>query len=90
MSLHSWLRNLRSALAPRRGQRQHAHRGPKRAPTQRPSLAQNGQLLVDPGGSDGTLVSQGVVTLFAAKKDGKGGTKLRITDGGKSVRARAA
>jgi hypothetical protein len=38
MSLHSWLPNLRSALAPRRGQRQHARRGSKRAPTHRPSL----------------------------------------------------
>jgi hypothetical protein len=38
MSLHRWLQNLRSALAPRRGQRQHARRGPQRAPTQRPSI----------------------------------------------------
>src|SRR5262249_16151939 len=38
MSLHRWLRNLRSALAPRRGQRKHARRGSKRAPTHRPGL----------------------------------------------------
>src|SRR5262245_48151819 len=38
MSLHRWLQNLRSALAPRRGQRQHARPGLKRAPTHRPSL----------------------------------------------------
>jgi Calx-beta domain-containing protein/VCBS repeat protein len=35
MSLHSWLRNLRSALAPSRGQRQHARRGPLRPATHR-------------------------------------------------------
>jgi hypothetical protein len=38
MSLHSWLHNFRTALAPRRGQRQHARRGSKRAPTHRPGL----------------------------------------------------
>src|SRR5262245_35009713 len=38
MSFHSWLQNLRPALAPRRGERQHARRGPKRSPTHRPSL----------------------------------------------------
>jgi hypothetical protein len=38
MSLHSWLRNLHSALAPRPGQRQHARRGPKRGPTRRPDV----------------------------------------------------
>jgi hypothetical protein len=38
MSLHSWLRNLRSTLAPCRGRRDHARRGSKRASTHRPSL----------------------------------------------------
>jgi hypothetical protein len=38
MPLYSWLRNLQFALAPCRGQRQHARRGSKRAPTYRPSL----------------------------------------------------
>jgi hypothetical protein len=38
MSFHRWLRNLRSALAPGRGQRKHARRGSKPAPTHRPSL----------------------------------------------------
>jgi hypothetical protein len=38
MPLHSWLRNLRSALAPRRGRRKHARPGSKRAPTHRPGL----------------------------------------------------
>jgi hypothetical protein len=39
MSLHSWLQNIRSALASGRGQRKHARRGPKRAPTYWPNLA---------------------------------------------------
>jgi Cu-Zn family superoxide dismutase len=43
----------------------------------RPSLAASGQLLVDPGGADGTLVSQAVVTLNATK-DGKGGGVVRF------------
>jgi hypothetical protein len=38
MSSPSWLRHLRSVLAPGRGQRKHARRGSKRAPTHRPSL----------------------------------------------------
>src|SRR5207248_8837098 len=38
MLLHSWLRNLRSALAPRRGQRHHVRRGSLRAATHRPSF----------------------------------------------------
>jgi hypothetical protein len=38
MSLHSWLHNLRSGLAARRRQRDHARRGSKRTPTHRPSL----------------------------------------------------
>jgi hypothetical protein len=38
MSLHSWLQNLRSALAPRRGQRQHVRGGSKRTPTNRPNV----------------------------------------------------
>jgi hypothetical protein len=38
MSLHSWLQNLRSALAPRGGQRRQARRGSKRNPTHRPNL----------------------------------------------------
>jgi hypothetical protein len=38
MSLHSWLQNLRSALAPGRGQRHHGRRGPLRAATHRPCL----------------------------------------------------
>jgi hypothetical protein len=38
MSLHSWLRALRSALAPRQGQRQHARLGSKRVRPYRPSL----------------------------------------------------
>ena len=38
MPLYSWLRNQHFALAPGRGQRQHARRGSKRAPTYRPSL----------------------------------------------------
>jgi uncharacterized protein (TIGR03118 family) len=38
MSLHSWLQNLRSALAPRRGQRKHKRRGSLRAATFRPNL----------------------------------------------------
>jgi hypothetical protein len=35
MSLHTWLRNLRPALAPGRGQRRHRRRGPLRAATHR-------------------------------------------------------
>jgi hypothetical protein len=35
MSFHSWLRNLRSALAPCRGQRHHRRRAPLRAATHR-------------------------------------------------------
>ncbi|MFO0967577.1 MAG: Calx-beta domain-containing protein [Gemmataceae bacterium] len=38
MSFHSWLRNLLSALAPRRGQRQHRRRGSQGTATHRPSL----------------------------------------------------
>src|SRR4051812_32043625 len=38
MSFLSWLQNLRSALAPRRGQRPHRRRGSLRAATYRPSL----------------------------------------------------
>jgi hypothetical protein len=38
MSFHRWLQNLRSAPAPRRGQRQHARRGSKGASTHRPNL----------------------------------------------------
>jgi hypothetical protein len=38
MLLHSWLRRLRSTLAPRQGQRQHARRGSKRVRTYRPNL----------------------------------------------------
>jgi hypothetical protein len=38
MSLHRWLRKLRSALAPGRGQRQHQGRGSLRAASHRPSL----------------------------------------------------
>ncbi len=38
MSLNSWLQNLRSAFAPRRGQRNHARRGSLRATTHRLSL----------------------------------------------------
>src|SRR5262245_21030704 len=38
MSFPSWLRNLRSALTPRRGQRKHPRRDSKRAPAQRPNL----------------------------------------------------
>jgi hypothetical protein len=38
MSLHSWLRNLRSALAPGRGQRRHKGRDSLRAASHRPSV----------------------------------------------------
>jgi hypothetical protein len=38
MSFHSWLRNLRSALAPSRGQRRHQRRSSLRAATHRPNL----------------------------------------------------
>ena len=38
MSFHSWLQNLRSALAPGRGQRQHRRRGSPRAATHRLNL----------------------------------------------------
>src|SRR5262249_21367925 len=38
MPLHGWLRNLRSALTPRRCQRKPPRRDSKRAPTQRPNL----------------------------------------------------
>ena len=38
MSFHSWLQNLRSALAPGRGQRHHRRRGSPRAATHRPNL----------------------------------------------------
>jgi hypothetical protein len=38
MSFHSWLQNLRSALAPGRGRLKHARRGSTRAPTHRPNL----------------------------------------------------
>ena len=38
MSFHSWLQNLRSALAPRRGQRHHRRRGSLRAATHRLNL----------------------------------------------------
>jgi hypothetical protein len=38
MSLHSWLKNIRSALAPRRDQRWHRRRGALRAATHRPGL----------------------------------------------------
>jgi hypothetical protein len=38
MSLHGWLHNFRTALAPGRGQRRHARPGSKRAPAHRPSL----------------------------------------------------
>src|SRR5229473_3050778 len=38
MSFHSWLQSLRSALTPRRGQRQQRRRGSLRAATHRPSL----------------------------------------------------
>src|SRR6266700_1327799 len=38
MSFTSWLRNLRSALEPSRGQRNHRRRGSLRAATHRPNL----------------------------------------------------
>jgi hypothetical protein len=38
MSFHSWLQNLRSALAPGWGQRHHRRRGSRRAATYRPNL----------------------------------------------------
>src|SRR5262245_55477406 len=38
MSFNSWLQNLRSALAPGRGQRDHKRRGSLRAATHRPNL----------------------------------------------------
>src|SRR4051794_40810187 len=38
MSLHSWLQNLRSALAPARGQRHRGRPGSPRAATHRPNL----------------------------------------------------
>ncbi|HKA08240.1 MAG TPA: FG-GAP-like repeat-containing protein, partial [Gemmataceae bacterium] len=38
MPLHIWLQNLRSALALRRGQDNHARRGPHRAATHRPNI----------------------------------------------------
>src|SRR5262249_9336230 len=38
MSLHSWLQNLRSALAPNRGHRRHRRQGTHRAATHRPTL----------------------------------------------------
>jgi probable HAF family extracellular repeat protein len=38
MSFHRWLQNLRSALAPGRGERHHRRRGSLRATTHRPSL----------------------------------------------------
>ena len=38
MSFHSWLQNLRSALAPGRGQRHHRRRGSLRAATHRLNL----------------------------------------------------
>src|SRR5262249_27471067 len=38
MSLHSWLQNLRSVLAPGRGQRHHRRRGALRAARHRPNL----------------------------------------------------
>src|SRR5262249_16751409 len=38
MSLHRWLRNLRSALPPRRGQRKYPRPRAQRAPTHRPGL----------------------------------------------------
>src|SRR5437764_5557930 len=38
MSFNSWLQNLRSALAPGRGQRHHRRRGSLRAATHRPNL----------------------------------------------------
>ena len=38
MSFPSWLQNLRSALAPGRGQRHHRRRGSLRAATHRPNL----------------------------------------------------
>src|SRR5260370_35979230 len=37
MSFNSWLQNLRSALAPSRGQRNHRRRGSRRAATHRPN-----------------------------------------------------
>src|SRR2546423_1176460 len=38
MSFPSWLQNLRSALAPRRGQRNHGRRGSLRVATLRPNV----------------------------------------------------
>src|SRR5947199_10749841 len=38
MSFNNWLQNLRSALAPRRGQRNHRRRGSLRAATHRPNV----------------------------------------------------
>jgi hypothetical protein len=38
MSLHSWLRNLRSALAPRRSRRNHVRQGSQQVATLRPGL----------------------------------------------------
>ena len=38
MSFPSWLQNLRSALAPGRGQRHHGRRASHRAATHRPNL----------------------------------------------------
>lgn len=51
MSLHRWLQNLRSALAPNRGQRQQRRRGSLRAETHRPNV----EILEDYVAKTGTI-----------------------------------
>jgi Cu-Zn family superoxide dismutase len=59
--------------------------GPQKAP----SLAQDGELLIDPGGADGTLVSQAVVKLTPNKKDGKGSGIVRFAATPTGIRLKA-
>ncbi len=55
----------------------------------KPSLATKGELLVDPGGRDGTLVTQAVVKLTPVKNNGKGEGTVRFATGPTGVRLKA-
>ncbi len=74
MSFNSWLQNLRSALAPRRGQRKHARRGSLRAATHRLSLEplEDRRLLAfSPATSYPLVANPGAVVTADFNNDGR-------------------
>ena len=71
MSFHSWLQNLRSALAPRRGQRHRGRQGSLRAATYQPNLeALEERITPSLSPAWGFPVSGGAVTVGDFTSDG--------------------